>query len=388
MNNIKLVLFLGAGFSKEADLPVMSEFAKYSVSQLQSMKEKHGPNSNSPRDAASLLITSGQLFEDFRKYLKNQSNNITSFSADNMEDLFTTAEMMYECKIDEIKLNGEVKSLIEIIKAIKIWLWKIYQRIPIHNPSRYGINTKPYESFFEILLNYDLNQVSIITTNYDMILEYLFHKKGVQICYPVSDDNFEFNDLCSPNVRIASGLSKIGESSPVICKLHGSINYFTDDSSVAKKKLKIVADTAQGPIGKSRINRNTPSIMAVDSIYELTRKRNLSPEIIPPTYAKLQDFGWLREIWHNAAASLISAKKWIFIGYSFPSSDGFMKALINLSLMRREKDQPEIFVFDPDQSGKTKINYENVFGKEKFILEEMGFSELVNSPCFKKIISL
>jgi hypothetical protein len=65
-----------------------------------------------------------------------------------------------------------------------------------------------------------------------------------------------------------------------------------------------------------------------------------------------------------------------------------MKALINLSLMRREKDQPEIFVFDPDQSGKTKINYENVFGKEKFILEEMGFSELVNSPCFKKIISL
>lgn len=386
MNKIKLVLFLGAGFSKEADLPVMSEFAKYSVSQLHSMNEKHGPNSNSPRDAAPLLTKSGQLFEDFRECLKNQSINLTSFSADNMEDLFTTAEMMYKCGIDEIKLNGEDKSLIEIIKAIKLWLWKIYQRIPIHNPSRYGITIKPYESFIEILKNYNLNHVSIITTNYDMILEYLFHKMGVQVCYPVSDDNFEFIDLCSPNVRIASGLSKFGKSSPIICKLHGSINYFTDNS-MANRKLKIVADTAQYPIGKSSINQNAPSIMAVDSIYELTKNRNLTPEIIPPTYAKLQDFGWFREIWHNAAESLISAKKWIFIGYSFPPSDGFMKALMNLSLMRREKDQPEIVVFDPDKSGKTKINYENVFGKEKFNFEEMGFSELVNSPRFRKIIS-
>lgn len=392
MATIKLALFLGAGFSKEADLPIMSEFAKYSVSELQSLKKKHGPSSNSPREAASLLIDNGQLFEDFRKYLKDQSTksniSINSFSADNMEDLFTTAEMMYECGIDEIKLNGQNKSLIEILHAIKLWLWKIYQRIPIHNPSRYGISIKPYETFIDTLNKYNLHNVSIITTNYDMILEYLFHKKGVQVCYPISDNNFEFNDLCAQKLRIASGLSKIGESSPVLCKLHGSINYFSDktDKSSTNRKLQIVADTAQCPIGKSRIDPTAPSIMAVDSIYELTEKRKLIPEIIPPTYAKLQDFGWLREIWRHAAESLITAHKWIFIGYRFPSSDGFVKSLINLSLMRRRQGLPEIIAVAPDRNGETKKNYTNVFGENRFCFEKMEFSNLVNSRRFGELI--
>lgn len=386
MATIKLVLFLGAGFSKEADLPIMSEFAKYSIRELQSMKKKHGPSSNSPREAASLLIDNGQLFEDFRKYLKDQSTiSINSFSADNMEDLFTTAEMMYECEIDEIKLNGQNKSLIEILRAIKLWLWKIYQRIPIHNPSRYGISIKPYETFIDTLNEYNLHNVSIITTNYDMILEYLFYKKGVQVCYPISEDHFEFNDLCAPKLRIASGRSMIGKSSPVLCKLHGSINYFTDKSST-NRKLQIVADTAQCPIGKSSIDPNAPSIMAVDSIYELTEKRKLIPEIIPPTYAKLQDFVWLREIWRHAAESLITAHKWIFIGYSFPSSDGFIKSLINLSLMRRRQGLPEIIAVDPDRNGETKKNYTNIFGENSFRFEKKKFSDLVNSRRFGELI--
>lgn len=386
MITFKLAIFLGAGFSKEADLPIMSEFGKYSVSQLQSMKQRHGPSSNSPRNAAPLLIGNGQLFEDFRKYLIDQSPiNPNSFSADNMEDLFTIAEMMYECGIDEIKLNGQNKSLIEILLAIKLWLWKIYQRIPIHNPSRYGISIKPYETFINTLNEYGLHNVSIITTNYDMILEYLFHQKGVQVCYPISENYFEFSDLCAPKVRIASGLSKFGEISPVLCKLHGSINYFID-KRLTNRKLQIVADTAQSPIGKSSIDKNAPSIMAVDSIYELTENRNLVPEIIPPTYAKLQDSDWLREIWRHAAESLIAAHKWIFVGYSFPGSDGCMKSLINLSLMRRKQGLPEIIVVDPDKNGKTKNNYTNVFGENNFRFEKMKFSEVIDSGRLRELI--
>jgi hypothetical protein len=388
MIKCKLAIFLGAGFSKEADLPIMSEFGKYSVSQLDSMKRKHGPGSNSPRDAAPLLISNGELFEVFRKYLIDHTpTNLNSFSADNMEDLFTIAEMMYECGMDEIELDRQKKSTMEILLAIKLWLWKIYQRIPIHDPSRYNINIEPYETFISTIHEYGLHNVSIITTNYDMILEYLFHQKGIQVCYPISEELFEFNDLCgAPNVRIAAGLSCLGEISPALCKLHGSINYFIDKNST-NKKLQIVADTAQRPIGKSKIkDKNAPSIMAVDAIYELTENRNLVPEIIPPTYAKFQDSEWLREIWRHAAESLITAHKWIFIGYSFPSSDGFMKSLINLSLMHRKQGFPEIVVVDPDTSGNNRINYACVFDENSFLFEKMKFSEVINSGRFRELI--
>jgi hypothetical protein len=95
----KIAIFLGAGFSKAADLPVMSEFARYSESELQSLKQKHGPGSQSPRNAAGLLIDKGELYESFRKYLNEIAPfRLSSFSADNMEHLFIMAEMMHNCK--------------------------------------------------------------------------------------------------------------------------------------------------------------------------------------------------------------------------------------------------------------------------------------------------
>lgn len=145
----ELVVFLGAGFSKEADLPVMSEFAKYSESELQSLIKNHGPDSNSPRNASQFLIENGKLFEAFRQYLNEITRfNIDSFSPDNMEDIFTTAEMMHTCNFRDIYLDGRNRSLCEILRAIKRWLWKIYHRIPIHNFIKNNIDVAPYEGFF------------------------------------------------------------------------------------------------------------------------------------------------------------------------------------------------------------------------------------------------
>ena len=382
----KLAIFLGAGFSKDADLPIMSEFAKYSDSQLQSMKQKHGPGSNSPRNAAPLLIHSGELYESFRQHLNNTAPiDLSSFSADNMEHLFTMAEMMLNCNFLEISLNGQTISLTEILIAIKLWLWKIYQRIPIHNPSRYGISVEPYNVFIESLYQYGLDNIAIITTNYDMVLEYLFHQHGVQVCYPISEKNVTFDDLCAPNIRIASGLSSNGTTAPILCKLHGSINFFSDRNQ-NDKSLHIVADTAQSAIGKSTISRNAPSIMAVDAIHELSVNRGLVPEIVPPTYAKLRDHDWLREIWEYAAKSLINAEKWIFIGYSFPSTDGFMRCLINLSLMSKKDSFPEVTIIDPDNCGDVKNNYIQIFDNRHLTFFRTPFIEFIKSGQIHNVI--
>jgi len=79
----KIAIFLGAGFSKAADLPIMDKFAEYSKTELRNIEQRHGPGSQSPRNAAPLLIENGKLYESFRQYLNNMAPiRLSSFSAD------------------------------------------------------------------------------------------------------------------------------------------------------------------------------------------------------------------------------------------------------------------------------------------------------------------
>lgn len=380
MDKRDTAIFLGAGFSQEADLPVMSTFGEYSKKQLQSLKDKHGPGSKSPRDAAPLLIKNGEIFEAFQTYCKNHLPKGWPFNPENMEHLFTVAEMMNECGTRSLELVGQQILLPNLLAAIKLWLWQIYRRIPVHNPSRYKIDIEPYDLFVQTICEYGLENISVVTTNYDLILEYLFNKMGLKVRYPLDEQQFEFLDLCDyPDKRIASGIFESGEAMPLLCKLHGSVNYFENQES-AEGKLRIVADTAKNSIGKSKIKPGTPAIMAVDAIYKLAVENKFLPAIVAPSYAKLQGRGWLREIWRCAAETLSTARKWIFIGYSFPPSDGFMKSLINLSVMLRKHDPPEVIVADP--SKQTQHNYEQVFGK-RFRPYPEKFSQFIKSGHFR-----
>jgi len=120
--------------------------------------------------------------------------------------------------------------------------------------------------------------------------------------------------------------------------------------------------------------------MAVEAIHELTVNRNLVPEIIPPTYAKLQHNDWLRDIWEYAAKSLINAQKWIFIGYSFPSTDGFMRSLINLALVSRKgATLPQVTVVDVDKEGKIEKNYKEVFDDNFLNFRKESFNDFITS---------
>ena len=383
---IETAFFLGAGFSREADLPVMQAFGKYSVSQLKSLINKHAPGAEDPRKVAPSLIENGDLFEAFRQYLREHSPPMyRTFDHNNMEDIFATAEMMRECGQNSIELKGSDVEILRLIAAIKLWLWKIYQRIPIHNPDKYGIDASSYYKFVDIINDYGFDRLSIITTNYDMILEYALHQKKIQCCYPIDESHYNFYDLSKTDKRVACNWSK-AKNSPVICKLHGSVNYFANPEDNNGEYLKVIADTAQKKIGESSISKKAPSIMALDAP-RLLSKENLFPEIIPPTYAKLHGYAWLRDIWANALEAFVNAQKWIFIGYSLPNSDGFMKSFINTALtMRKKGATPEIQLIDPDCDGMTKANYNRFFGEKNFLHQELRFSEAVNSGFLQSLI--
>ena len=104
MDKQKIVLFLGAGFSFEAHQPIMNESGKFSKGQLYGFPPFNGIIKHKKWNAYKLLKENGEIFEGFRKYCKEKTK-FHQFNADNMEDLFTLAEMMDECGYENLILN-------------------------------------------------------------------------------------------------------------------------------------------------------------------------------------------------------------------------------------------------------------------------------------------
>jgi len=364
-----IVIFLGAGFSYDAGLPVMSNFGTKSRKDFEGL-EKHLPGKGNERDAAEMLIEAADYFYAFQDYCL-RSPTVTWEDVDNMETLFCIAEAMKETNMPEIplKLKGKPKPCTpdELIRYISFWLWKIYQQCPILNKDK-----NIYTDFFKLLIeNNVLRRTTIITTNYDLIFEYISWKEEVPCAYP-----FKNLSTAVKAINVSDGPKTFVRLKPedldiplVLCKLHGSVNFFENISNnetnkLCDNKLYIANDLGGNKdIGKSGKFENKPAIFAVDAITEIHKKnsQSMTPAIIPPTYAKLVGKEWLREVWNHALNMLSMANTILFIGYSMPLTDGFMSALIHTAFVtRKRRNRPKVFVIDP--SPQVHKNYHALFG--------------------------
>lgn len=354
------VLFLGAGFSYNSGLPIMSEFGAESEEDYKRLKD-HAlaeKTSGKYRYAAPMLIEAADTYYAFRN-LCGKSCTLTLKDINNIETVFCIAEAMAESGQKKIKGFAYDIGLDELIQKIQMWTWKIYQQFIFHNPERMNlnpdINIDVYNNIFSVIKENELSDaITVITTNYDIVYEYLSWKHGMPCIYPIR--NSEPISVGNGKERYAlTGRDNLA-SNTVLCKLHGSINYFVDQKEGANDKLLIADDLGDGEtvIGNSGVwNKDKPSITAVDAIWKIKEKYgdSLNPAIIPPSYSKLTHDKWLQEIWKTAFEAISLAKKIIFIGYSMPASDGFMQALIHGAMAVREKTEPPvIYVIDPSEN--------------------------------------
>jgi len=255
---------------------------------------------------------------------------------------------------------------------------------PLDQKRRDEIHTESYVRFFKSLSQLELsNRLAVITTNYDLIFEYFSWDNGMPCHYPLQKENSETISI-GGGTRPYVNLSSKGDNcatGPLLCKLHGSINYFQD---LSNPNNLYVANLFGGNkhIGKSGMWKNKPAIFAVDSIWCIRNKygSGLTPAIIPPTYAKLTQQGWLRTIWNEAFRLLVNAQKIIFIGYSMPESDGFMKSLIHGALAQRASHNivsPHIYIINPCK--KTHERYQQLFLGAYEPLSPINFSDATES---------
>jgi len=365
VDNKDIVVFFGAGFSKDLDLPVMSTFGESSEKELENLKNtlKNSPERNFENE----FVEAGKIYTAFQSEYAKLEDSL-NIDIGNMEEIFCTAEIFQACGITDIKINGDDHDINKLISAIKIWLWKIYHQCPplSGRTDQKELIIKKYQLFFSFLKENDLFKKStFITTNYDLLLETFLWDNDIPAAYP---DKIAFEEIAAkhdseaPNEKFI-GISNTHES-VVLCKLHGSINYFNTEES--PDELKIVTDIGVsdkdnvGNLGISKTysdqmhkKNKRPSIFMNASLSNIKNNfgQDLIPAIIPPTYSKLHQRSWLINIWNEAITAVKNAKLIVFIGYSFPESDGFMKSFFKSAFMYRESNQlPVIINLDKDKN--------------------------------------
>ncbi len=183
-----IVIFLGAGFSHDAGLPVVSEFGQRSRTDNRGLWEHASAQYGTTkfRYAAPMLVEAAEVFKRFQQFCR-ASPTLRDNDVDNMETIFCIAEAMFEANLKSVQFGDQEYAIEELIRQIQIWLWKAFQVCPpLDQKRRDEIHTESYAGFFKSLSQLELsNRLAVITTNYDLVFEYFFWCNGMPCHYPL-----------------------------------------------------------------------------------------------------------------------------------------------------------------------------------------------------------
>jgi plasmid maintenance system killer protein len=382
MGQNNVVFFLGAGFSCEADMPAMSEFAKISEHEFNYTSKYAFAHINEKKEldyryAAPLIYEAGIIYRAFRRYCKVNKLPKEITKLDDLEWLFQQAEELDSEEIDMefevIKTTGYCNFSVskrEITIALQFWAWKIFNRLPILSKGKVihflrEPNWKLYEKFSMILTKqYSINNISVITTNYDLILEYSLWKlpQAPKAYYPLKYRPIPIDN----NSEEFIGSSRYGIP---FYKIHGSVNYYTKKSD--NNSLSVSCDLANKTIGMSKII-NEPVTIHYDGLLGIRYKygSDLVPEIVPPSKKAYESNDktkklpkWQEQVICGAKKKLENADKIIFIGYSLPKTDEYLKNMLKINT----NPNASIFVINPDSIGEVNANYRQVYKNYQFV---------------------
>ncbi len=339
-----------------ANYPTMAMFGARSEWRYHDWT-KHEPSVSAKpksghRKAASLMLNAAKTYRDFESWCR-RSAHVVNIDIENVEALFCMAEALQGEK-RLIKLNQGEVSAEEVLRQIKIWLWDMYRPYPPHD-SPYRFAKAPYKKLIAELQQYE---VTVLTTNYDVLFEIAAWEMKWKCWYPF--DGKYTSLLAGRGTKEFVNLCKT--RGPLVCKLHGSVNYFmgVDGNKFGVANIVSSADK----VGLSPKMKGRPQINAADAIYELRERYGdqLVPAIVPPVYDKSEHTrdDWLKNIWRHAFEAVADADNLIFIGYSLPPTDGYMASMLKAAVASRETDRSlRVAVIDP--SDTVTANYERVF---------------------------
>jgi hypothetical protein len=329
---MKTVFILGAGASKQAGAPLMTDFldCAYDLMRLKTQG----------------IIESKKDFENvFDAISELQGVHSKSYlDLDNIEIVFGAIEMGLLLK----RLGNRNEKAIKSLRNSLITL--IYKTLEFSIPFPVKNNRifppKPYYSFMTILKEVEKNQpyqdphdFSFITFNYDLCLDFFLHYSGKNC------------DYCLEPGKTTGG-------SPLL-KLHGSINWgLSEDMKIIPYYIHEADFHFLG--GAKRVFYNLGTNL--NSKEHDGKPLSGPPVIVPPTWNKNSYHSQLSNVWSRAAYEIADAENIFIIGYSLPETDSFFRYLYALG-SESTKRLRNFIIVNKDNSGTTEKRFRELIGK-------------------------
>tara|TARA_Y100001968_G_C19429072_1_gene756005 strand:+ start:1655 stop:2746 length:1092 start_codon:yes stop_codon:yes gene_type:complete len=335
-----LTLILGAGASYNYKAPLMKDFYKVAT-------ELYVNQSNDNlRDQYEVVFEFMDLLQ------KSQAK--ANLDLHNVEQVYTALEMAKMLNLKNLKVKGQNWQKME--EAMRYFLTKTieskvslpisdnFQRPPKNHSDMVFIGYSEKEALAQAIehvveLKDEGWNISIITFNYDLVIEALFATHSIEVDY-----------------GLAAQTTVDNEKVPLL-KLHGSINW-----ERAAGEIKVQKYFEKG----YRIQRSNP-YFSVDDSHKVTTNfsEHLIPFVIPPVWNKSNYQNQLSNVWRKAAASLSETSHLYSLGYSLPQTDGFFKQLYALGTVG-SAPLMELGVFDiepPDIPNGVNKRYSALLGR-------------------------
>lgn len=357
----KTVYFLGAGFSRGAQYPLQNGL-------IQKIRNY------SPENILSVDL---EMFSAFSRFFK-QKRQVENFldllfpgtESPNLEDIFTLLDQ----SISERTYCRGIPwtNLIEIDESFKsAVLFSLHE-------SAINVSQKDKELYLKIaghLLQQRLNgkeKISVISVNWDSLVEdSIYH--WIKTLSKVNEPQRIDIDYCcytmaigeSPHVpSITQKAAKIVNFK--ILKLHGSTNWLVCESC---KKIYTGVGSDQSAF---QLYFRPNQICEECKSKSTNDGPRLLPFIITPTYLKAFPNPHIQNVWLNAYTELNEADKIVFIGYSLPEADFFVRSLLKRAIKPEAKIEAVLWKGDRPTKGEqhlshlfAKHRYEAFFGSQK-----------------------
>lgn len=303
----KTIYVLGAGFSKESGFPLIGEFTS------QKTVDKLKKSLNKP----------------MRKRLEKVSNyffdRISNRYCDDIESILnhvSVADYLYMESITEGKRSYPSEKIFDDL------IWYIVKLLESCSKSEIP------QIYSDFIKKVHENQDTLISFNYDLIIETILEKLGITCDY---------------------GINKTKpEKSTTLFKIHGSVNwtyctsckqfvFYPDYSTVKVLESKISCPNCKTKTLKPII---IPPILYKDTFYK------------NPLYEEL-----IRTLWGFTSDELVQADKIVFIGFSMSNTDSYAQELFKFSSNMNNNNLECHVVTTPKPKKKIqelKTHYESV----------------------------
>jgi hypothetical protein len=345
--NDRNVYILGAGFSREAGLPLMNNF----MNRMRDAQSWHEGQPDRSEEVAAIKSVLG-----FRAEAASAAYRVP-LDLENIEELFSLAAAsgrpglsdhvtmaiaatLDYCRATALELQPISVTKLADTKWDKPPTWQFRHDLKdTYGPTAKGVvySCPVYELFLGLLCGYfDRGTAdrgdTIISLNYDTIVEDALSGLNLPFCYA----DYQMVEWRPPRTWTDVDRRPI----PVL-KLHGSVNL----AAQMKKDIDVL------------------QLLAYPSYQDL-RRDGFWPMLVAPTWQKSLG-GYLSAVWREAVSALRTATRVVILGYSVPQTDQHFRYLLAAGLQGNISLRKVLIVSD-DKREEFDRRLSNLFRAELF----------------------